>query len=48
MDITLKIVREQVQGKVSVTVFHLSGWLDAQGEEILLTAARDACHAKSL
>jgi anti-anti-sigma factor len=42
MDITLKIVREQVQGKVPVTVFHLSGWLDAQGEETLLTAARDA------
>jgi len=42
MDITLKITQEQVQGKVPVTVFHLQGWLDAQSEEQLLSAARDA------
>lgn len=42
MDINLKITKEQVQGKVSVTVLHLRGWLDAQGEEMLLAAARDA------
>ncbi|WKZ37223.1 MAG: STAS domain-containing protein [Anaerolineales bacterium] len=42
MVVTLKIVMEQVEGKVPVTVFHLSGWLDAQGEEALLAAARDA------
>ena len=42
MDITLKITQEQLQGKVPVTVFHLQGWLDAQSEEQLLSAARDA------
>jgi len=42
MDITLKITQEQVQGKVPVTIFHLQGWLDAQSEEQLLSAARDA------
>jgi anti-anti-sigma factor len=33
---------EQIQGKSAVTVFHLRGWLDAQSEEQLLAAARDA------
>ena len=47
MDITLKITQEQVQGKVPVTVFHLQGWLDAQSEERLLTAAREAYSAGS-
>ena len=47
MDINLKITKEQVQGKVTVTVFHLRGWLDAQNEEALLAAARDAYDAGS-
>jgi anti-anti-sigma factor len=42
MDITLKITKEQIQGKIPVIVFHLRGWLDAQNEESLLAAARDA------
>ena len=42
MDITLKITKEQVQGKVHVTVLHLRGWLDAQSEELLLGSARDS------
>jgi anti-anti-sigma factor len=42
MDITLKITKEQVQGKVQITVLHLRGWLDAQSEELLLGAARDS------
>jgi anti-anti-sigma factor len=47
MDIALKITKEQVQGSVPVMVFHLRGWLDAQSEEDLLTAARDAYDAGS-
>jgi anti-anti-sigma factor len=42
MDITLKITKEQIQVKIPVIVFHLRGWLDAQNEESLLAAARDA------
>jgi anti-anti-sigma factor len=42
VDITLKITKEQVEGKVPVTVFHLQGWLDAQSEERLLAAAKEA------
>jgi anti-anti-sigma factor len=42
MDATLKIIKEQVQGKVHVTVLHLRGWLDAQSEELLLKTARDS------
>jgi anti-anti-sigma factor len=42
MESGLKITVEQIQGKSSVTVFHLRGWLDAQSEEQLLAAARDA------
>ena len=42
MDITLKITKDQVQGKVPVMVFRLHGWLDAQSEERLLSAAKDA------
>jgi anti-anti-sigma factor len=41
MDGTLKITKEQAQGSVSVMVLHLRGWLDAQGEDALLAAARD-------
>ena len=47
MDITLKITQEQVQGIGPVTVFRLRGWLDAQGEESLLAAARDTYDAGS-
>ena len=47
MDTTLKITQEQVQGIVPVTVFRLRGWLDAQGEESLLAAARDTYDAGS-
>jgi len=38
----LKIISEQMQASmpVPVTVFHVSGWLDAQGEEQLLETAR--------
>ena len=42
MDSTLKILKEQVQGQVHVTVLHLRGWLDAQSEEALLATARDS------
>jgi len=44
MNADLKITSEQIQrqGKDSITVFHLRGWLDAQSEEQLLTAAREA------
>jgi anti-anti-sigma factor len=42
MKATLRIIKEQVQGNVHVTVLHLHGWLDAQGEPVLLAAARDS------
>ena len=42
MDINLKITKEQMRGNVPITVFHLRGWLDAQGEEVLLTEAHSA------
>lgn len=42
MDVTLKITEEQAEGSVPVTVFHLKGWLDAQSEDLLLTAAKKA------
>jgi anti-anti-sigma factor len=42
MDITLNITQEQAQVRVPVTIFHLQGWLDAQSEEQLLAAAREA------
>jgi len=47
MNSTLKIEKEQVQGKVLVTVFYLHGWLDSQGEETLLAAAKDSYDAGS-
>jgi anti-anti-sigma factor len=47
MDADLKITTEQVQGKIPVTVLHLSGWLDAQSEEQLLQTSRDAHTAGS-
>ena len=39
-----KLASEQIQqqDKNPVTVFHLHGWLDAQSEEQLLTAAQEA------
>lgn len=42
MNSDLNISSEQMQAEVPVTVFHLRGWLDAQSEEQLLTAARTA------
>ncbi len=45
MDSALKITKEQQIGHVPVTVLHLRGWLDAQSEEVLLAAARDAYSA---
>jgi anti-anti-sigma factor len=42
MNSDLNITSEQKQADVSVTVFHLRGWLDAQSEEQLLEAARAA------
>ncbi len=42
MDTELKITVEQVQAGLPVTVFHLSGWLDAQSEDQLLQAARQS------
>jgi anti-anti-sigma factor len=38
----LKIIKEQVQGKVHITVLHVRGWLDMHSEELLITTARDA------
>lgn len=40
MNSDFKISTEQMQADVPVTVFHLSGWLDAQSEDQLLEAAR--------
>ncbi len=42
MNSDLKIVEEQVQATVPVTILHIRGWLDAQSEELLLAAARTA------
>lgn len=42
MNSDLKILSEEVQVDVPVTVFHLRGWLDAQSEGQLLEAARKA------
>jgi len=40
MSSDFKIVSEQMQSSVPVTVFHVSGWLDAQSEGQLLETAR--------
>ncbi len=40
MNSDLKITSEQMQAGVPVTVFHISGWLDAQSEVQFLEAAR--------
>ena len=42
MDKLLTITKEEIQGRVPITVLHLHGWLDAKSEESLLAAARDA------
>jgi anti-anti-sigma factor len=42
MNSDLKIIIEQAQASVPVTVFHIRGWLDSQSEEQLLGAARTA------
>ena len=42
MDSDFRILSEQMQAEVPVTVFHVRGWLDAQSEEQLLEAARTA------
>jgi len=44
MNVDLTITSERVErdGRIPVTVFHLRGWLDAQSEEQLLNAAREA------
>jgi len=42
MNSDLTISTEQLQADVPVTVFRLRGWLDAQSEEQLLEAARNA------
>ena len=40
MNSDLKIVSEQREADVPVTVFHIGGWLDAQSEGQLLETAR--------
>ena len=40
MNSDFKITSEQKQASVPVTVFHVSGWLDAQSEGQLLDTAR--------
>ena len=42
MNSDFKITSEQKQANVPVTVFHISGWLDAQSEGQLLDSAREA------
>ncbi len=42
MNADFKITSEQAQAAVSVTVFRISGWLDAQSESQLLEQARVA------
>lgn len=41
----LKITSEDVQVKVPVTVFYLSGWLDAQSEEQFVKVASESYDA---
>lgn len=45
MGADLKIIPEQVQARVPVTVFRLRGWLDAQSEAQLVDTARSAYDA---
>ena len=41
MDGDFKIISEQMQASVPVTVFRISGWLDAQSEGQLLASAQE-------
>ncbi|HMS01239.1 MAG TPA: STAS domain-containing protein [Anaerolineales bacterium] len=42
MNSEFRISSEQRQAEAPITIFHVSGWLDAQGESRLLEAARVA------
>jgi anti-anti-sigma factor len=42
MNTDLQISSQEIQADMPVTVFQLRGWLDAQSEEQLLEAARNA------
>ena len=42
MNSDFKITSEQMQASVPVTVFHISGWLDAQSEGQLLSSAQES------
>lgn len=42
MGVDLKITKEQAQGKVLVTIFHLRGWLDVQSEAQLVETIQKA------
>lgn len=42
MGVEFKLTKEQPQGRPEVVVFHLAGWLDAQGEGRLAQAVQQA------
>ena len=42
MGADFKLTREQPAGKPNITVFHLSGWLDRDGEDKLVEAVQQA------
>jgi anti-anti-sigma factor len=42
MSSEFKLTTEEIQANVPVTVFHVSGWLDAQSESQFLEAAQTA------
>ena len=42
MSLEFKVVKEVPQGKPTVAVLKLGGWLDAQGETLLVEAVREA------
>ena len=45
MNSDFKVTSEQMQASVPVTVFRISGWLDAQSEGQLLASAKEAYDA---
>ena len=45
MNSEFTVTSEQKQASVPVTVLHIGGWLDAQSEEQLIEAAREAHEA---
>lgn len=47
MNSEFTVTSEQKQADVPVTVLHIGGWLDAQSEEQLIEAAREAHDAGS-